>query len=66
MTIELSPNPFKTGVYFNQTLDTASATLLIYAGGSDMASAAAILRVWIDANHDTLYGKLPSRSLSLS
>ena len=59
MTIALSPNPFQTGTYFNQTLDVASATLFVYAGGTNRSSAAATLRVWIDANHDTLYGKDP-------
>jgi hypothetical protein len=53
--VALSPNPYQSGAYFNQTLDLDSASVLIYAGGTSLADYAVSMRVWADANADGLY-----------
>ena len=55
VTVALSPSPFVTGSYFNQTLDLASARVIVEAGGSDHSTAAAVLSVWVDALSNTVY-----------
>lgn len=54
VTFTMSPNPFATGSYFNQTLDLSTGTVYIYAGGTGMSSAA-LVTCWPDAHTDTLY-----------
>ena len=58
--VSLSPNPFLQGAFFNQTLDIATATVIVYAGGSSFADYAVGIRVWIDANADALYVDIES------
>lgn len=53
--VALTPNPFLSGPFFNQTLDISTATVLVYAGGSSLADHAVSFRVWVDANADGLY-----------
>lgn len=53
--VSLSPNPFSAGAFFNQTLDIESGTFHLWLGGSSAATALAHLRVWVDANADSLY-----------
>ncbi len=62
--VTLSPNPFASGKYFNQTLDLSTGTVLVYAGGSDLASYAVLVSVWADANSDTLYVDVEARDPS--
>lgn len=52
--IALTPSPYLSGTYFNQTLDLATASVLVYAGGTSQADAVSF-RVWVDANNDGLY-----------
>jgi len=54
LTISLSPSPFATGEFFEQALDLATGTVSIMAGGTSAATAAASLRVYVDANYDQL------------
>lgn len=65
LQVALQPNPFAAGSFFNQTLDVASATVVVYAGGSSMADYAAELRVWVDANTDTLFVEAAARAGAL-
>lgn len=53
--VALTPNPFLSGPFFNQTLDISTATVLIYAGGTSFADYAVSFRVWVDANADALF-----------
>ena len=55
LQVSLTPNPFLAGSYFNQSLDIASATLYVHAGGSSLDDCAVTLSVWCDAGSDTLY-----------
>lgn len=61
LQLALTPNPFSTGPYFNQTLDVASASVIIHAGGSFFADRAVTFRVWVDANADALYVDIGAR-----
>lgn len=54
ITIALSPNPFDSGTFFEQTLNLSTASLVIFAGGKSPSTAVAQIRVWIDANADEL------------
>ena len=62
LTLSLSPSPFASGPFFSQTLDAATATVTVLAGGTDAASAAASLRIYIDANADQLLVDISSPS----
>ena len=59
LTVALEPNPFAQqappGGFFNQTLDFATATVRVHAGGASLATAAANISVWVDANSNTVY-----------
>jgi hypothetical protein len=55
VSIELSPNPFVVGAsYFNQTHHLEDGSVSILAGGDDYASHAVALRIYVDANSDTI------------
>ena len=55
LSVALAPNPFLAGPFFNQTLDLAAATVLVSAGGTSLAAAAANISVWVDAGSNTVY-----------
>jgi hypothetical protein len=61
LQLTLSPNPFSSGHYFNQTLDVTSASIIVHAGGTSFADHAVTFRVWIDANADALYVDVAAR-----
>jgi hypothetical protein len=44
LTVALSPSPFLSGPFFSQTLDAATATVTVLAGGTSAATAAASTR----------------------
>ena len=52
--IAVTPNPFASGAYFNQSLRLDSATVQIYMGGTGPADASALISVYADANSDAL------------
>ena len=54
VTVGLSPNPFLTTSYFNQTHHLEDGSITILAGGSGVSSPAAVLRIYVDANSDTV------------
>lgn len=54
LTVSLSPSPFSAGSFFAQTLDAATGSVTVLAGGSDASSAAASFRVYVDAHSDEL------------
>jgi hypothetical protein len=61
LTLSLSPSPFAAGEgFFSQTLDAATATVTVLAGGSGPDTAAAAFRVWVDANSDQLLVEVTS------
>ena len=49
--VKLTPNPFVTGLPFNQTLDLATGRILITAGNPGSETR---LQVWVDANHPVI------------
>ena len=49
--VKLTPNPFATGLPFNQTLDLATGRILITAGNLGSETR---LQVWVDANHPVI------------
>ena len=49
--VKLTPNPFATGLPFNQTLDLATGRILITAGNPGSQTR---LQVWVDANHPVI------------
>jgi hypothetical protein len=55
VTIEVTPSPFQSGPYFNQTFDVAAARVVVEAGGNSHSSFALALSVWVDANSNTVY-----------
>ena len=57
VTVGLSPNPFLTTSYFNQTHHLEDGSITILAGGSGISSPAAVLRIYVDANSDTVIVK---------
>lgn len=58
--VALSPAP--SGAYFNATHDIATASLLLFLGGSSFSDYAVRLRVWVDAApDDALYVEAASR-----
>jgi len=61
LEVALSPNPFTSGPYFNQTADLSSATVLLYAGGTSMADYAVLLTAYVDANSDSVLITAASR-----
>jgi hypothetical protein len=54
LQVSLTPNPYAAGDHFNQTLDLATATVVVTLGGKNESSFVARLRIWIDANADSL------------
>jgi len=54
LEITLSPNPFRAGGYFNQTLHLQTATVSVLAGGTGYADHEVALSVRVDANHNLL------------
>ena len=54
LQVALSPNPFEDGDYFNQTLQLATASVVILAGGTSLADHRVRLEIWADANHNVL------------
>ena len=62
LTVALSPSPFLSGPFFSQTLDAATATVTVLAGGTSAATAAAAFRVYVDANADQLLVDVSSPS----
>jgi hypothetical protein len=54
VTAALAPNPFASGAYFNQTHHLEDGSVTILAGGADAATYAVALRVYVDANSDTV------------
>ena len=63
LTLALHPSPYLSGAFFNQTLDIATATLLLTVGGTASAPAAA-LSVWVDAHSNTVYATAASLNAS--
>jgi hypothetical protein len=59
--VALTPNPFVGARYFNQTIDLATGTVLVYAGDSS-TNVAVVLSVWVDANSDTAFVDVSSPS----
>jgi hypothetical protein len=55
LTVAVSPNPYLTGQYFNQTLDLTAARVVIEAGGTSHDTASVLLSVWVDAHSNTVY-----------
>lgn len=49
--VKLTPNPFATGLPFNQTLDLATGRILITAGN---AGSQTRLQVWVDSNQPVI------------
>ena len=49
--VKLTPNPFTTGLPFNQTLDLATGRILITAGNPGSETR---LQAWVDANHSVI------------
>ena len=55
LTLSVSPNPYLSGPFFEQSLDLASATVFVKAGGKNASNAAATFAVWVDAHSNTGY-----------
>ena len=55
LQLELEPNPFSDGPYFNQTLSLATASVVILAGGSSFATHRVRLEARVDANQNVLF-----------
>ena len=51
--IAVEPNPFRAGEAFRQTLDLATGSIVIQAGG-------AVIRVWADANRPVFHVEIDS------
>ena len=54
VTAALTPNPFAAGPYYNQTHHLEDGSVTILAGGADLATHAVAMRVYVDANSDTV------------
>jgi hypothetical protein len=54
VTVALSPNPFTTSAYFNQTHHLEDGSVSILAGGTGFDAPDARLRIYVDANSDTV------------
>jgi len=54
VTVGLTPNPFLTSPYFNQTHHLEDGSITILAGGGGFSSPAAVLRIFVDAHTDTI------------
>lgn len=61
LQIMLTPNPFQSSTYFNQTLDFYSASVIIQAGGTK-STPAVVITAYIDANNDVLTVDITSPS----
>ena len=55
LQLELSPNPFAAGPYFNQTLSLKTATVVVLAGGSSFTTHRVRLEARVDANQNVVY-----------
>ena len=65
VSINLSPNPFVIGAgYFNQTHHLSDGSMNIFAGGDDYASHAVALRIYVDANSDTIVVTVTSATVT--
>jgi hypothetical protein len=55
LEISLTPNPFHSGAYFNQTLHFESATVSILAGGTSFADHEMAFEVRVDATSNVMW-----------
>ena len=54
VTVGLSPNPFSASAYFNQSHHLEDGSVTVLAGGAGFSAPAAALRIYVDANSDTV------------
>jgi hypothetical protein len=67
--VAITPNPWgndvkNTTAFFNQTLDLASASVLVYAGGTSLDDYTLRMRLYVDANSDALLIDVAARDAS--
>ena len=62
LEISLTPNPFHSGAYFNQTLHFESATVSILAGGTSFADHEMAFEVRVDATSNVMWISAKGRS----
>ena len=53
--VKLSPNPFRKGLPFRQTLKLREAWIEIHAGESGEGGSEVALRIWVDANEPVVH-----------
>lgn len=53
--VTFSPNPFSLSSYFNQSFHLETSSIIVQAGGSSAETALISLRLFVDANSDTIY-----------
>ena len=61
ISVAVSPNPFSSGAYFNQTIALSDGSITILMGGTSYNDYNKSLTLWVDANNDSVFVSAASR-----
>lgn len=61
ISVAVSPNPFLSGTYYNQTISLSDGSITVLGGGTTYDDYLISLKLWVDANSDAVFVESSSR-----